>query len=189
MKTYLKSLSLILFSLFLVACASTQDTTTKVPNNHNSQQSSGIEGISLEKKLLIDQLFEQTGQSASEMGLLLANNFIQQISRAIQSSNPDIDPRVFKIIEEEVKITLMEMFEQKQYEKLYYPIYDKHFSEYELKEMIAFNNTELGKKLIKIMPTLTREGMQAGKVFAKEAFPVMEKRVIARFEAEGLEYR
>ena len=42
-------------------------------------------------------------------------------------------------------------------ETVYLPIYDKYFSEEELREMLAFYRTPLGRKSIEVMPSLMQE--------------------------------
>lgn len=42
------------------------------------------------------------------------------------------------------------------------PVYDKHLSHAEVKELIKFYETPVGKKMISVMPAITQESMQAG---------------------------
>lgn len=41
-----------------------------------------------------------------------------------------------------------------------YPLYAKHFTEQELAELIAFYKTDIGRKIVKTLPVLTRESME-----------------------------
>jgi hypothetical protein len=45
-------------------------------------------------------------------------------------------------------------------EQIFYPIYDKHFSEQELKDLIVFYKSPTGQKSIQVMPDLFKEAMQ-----------------------------
>lgn len=44
--------------------------------------------------------------------------------------------------------------------QIYIPLYDKHFSEQELKDLIGFYRSASGKKALAVMPDLLRESMQ-----------------------------
>jgi len=45
-------------------------------------------------------------------------------------------------------------------ENVYYPLYDKYFTEEDLQAMIDFYKTPTGKKTISVMPQLLQESMQ-----------------------------
>jgi uncharacterized protein len=44
-------------------------------------------------------------------------------------------------------------------EQIYFPLYDKHFTESELKDLAAFYKSPTGKKFISVVPQLTQESM------------------------------
>lgn len=48
------------------------------------------------------------------------------------------------------------------------PIYDKHFTHDEIKQMIAFYETPVGKKLSTTLPLITQEAMAAGQKWGEE---------------------
>ncbi|MFV5696403.1 DUF2059 domain-containing protein [Flavobacterium sp. LB3P122] len=48
------------------------------------------------------------------------------------------------------------------------PIYDKYYTESEIKQLTEFYQTSLGKKLISIMPLVLKESMQAGQTWGKD---------------------
>ena len=67
-----------------------------------------------------------------------------------------------------------------------YPIYNKHFTEDELRKMIEINDTEFGKKLIRVMPLISQEGMLVGQEFGQKLGPKIQKRITKRFKEEGI---
>ncbi len=145
------------------------------------------EEISDSKKLLIDKLLVQMGQSAIDSGKLFSDLFINNIITVLKQTKPDINPKAFDIVEQEVKLIINENFVHSSVlSEMMYPIYGSKFSESELKELIAFYNTPLGRKLIRVLPALTREGMQAGKKLGQSLGPKIEKRIIARLKSEGI---
>jgi len=140
------------------------------------------------KQALIDELFTQMGQSATETGKLFSNLFIDQMTNSLKKAKPDVDPRAYDIIREEVNLIMEEeFFNNKTLANLMYPIYGERFSEDELKALIAFNKTPLGKKLIKEMPSITQEGMAAGQKFGEALGPEISQRIERRLEAEGID--
>ena len=151
------------------------------------QNSYASTSLSPDKKKLIDTLLEQTGQSGIAVGKQFSDVFIQQMTVTLKKSKPDIDPRAFEILQEEITSLIdEEIAENGILNKMMYPIYDKHFTEDELKEMIEHNNTELGKKLIRLAPTITQEAMLAGQQFGQALGPKIQQRLVERFEEEGI---
>ena len=69
---------------------------------------------------------------------------------------------------------------------LFYPIYHNHFTHQELKELIAFYKTPLGQKVLKELPLLTQEGMEAGSRWGTSLGPAIQERLLDRFRKEGL---
>ncbi|UTA70081.1 MULTISPECIES: DUF2059 domain-containing protein [Emticicia] len=60
--------------------------------------------------------------------------------------------------------------------ELYIPIYDKHFSHQEIRDMIIFYETPTGKKLVEKTPMLLTESMNAGREWGqKMGIKVYEK--------------
>ena len=59
--------------------------------------------------------------------------------------------------------------------KLIIPLYDKHLTHPEIKELIKFYETEVGKKLISVMPAITAESMQAGQQWVCSFTPIQTK--------------
>jgi len=51
------------------------------------------------------------------------------------------------------------------------PVYDKYFSEDELKELIAFYKGATGRKLIKVMPLIMEDSMKATEAYFQEKMP------------------
>ena len=136
---------------------------------------------------LIDILLEQTGQTAQKMSNDFSSSFALQMSHMLQQAQPHINPKAFVIIEEEsLALINEELVEKGGYNKMIYPIYHKNFTEAELQQMINLNNTELGKKMLKVLPTISTEAMQTGKQFGLGLAPQIQKRIMVRFQEEGI---
>jgi hypothetical protein len=65
--------------------------------------------------------------------------------------------------------------------ELLIPVYDTHFSNDELKGLIAFYQTPLGKKMISKLPVIMTESAAAGAKYGQE----IAGKVIQRMRAEG----
>ena len=48
------------------------------------------------------------------------------------------------------------------------PIYDKYYTETEIKELTDFYATPIGRKVITVTPLISQESMQAGQKWGKE---------------------
>jgi uncharacterized protein len=143
--------------------------------------------ISKEKKALIDTLLKQTGQSAITMGKQFSNLFIQQMTMVLKNSKPDINPMAFDILQEEINAIINEeVVEKAALSEMMYPIYDKHFTKEELKKMIELNKTEFGQKMIRVMPLIAKESMEAGQQLGQSLGPKIQQRLAARFREAGI---
>jgi hypothetical protein len=103
--------------------------------------------------------------------------------------NPDVDQKVLNIMEEIVgDVIYKEFVVEKVYVKMMYPIYDKYFTQDDLKQMIEFNNTPLGKKIIKVLPMITQETIPVMQAFSQETLSSEKlfQSLAERFEKEGI---
>ncbi len=66
-------------------------------------------------------------------------------------------------------------------------IYHKHFTQREIKDLLVFYQTDLGKKTIRVMPALVREGMEMGQQWGQALGPVIEQKVTERFKKHGIQ--
>ena len=61
------------------------------------------------------------------------------------------------------------------------PIYDKHLTHADIKALIQFYQSPVGKKLIKVLPQITQESMAAGEVWGRQ----VAERAVAKLKAKG----
>ena len=137
------------------------------------------------KKAVIKELMDVTG--SAQMGQLFANAFVTQMSEILRTTNPNIPPRAITILEEEVNAVInAEMTGEGRFYELIYPIYHKYFTVKDIKELIAFYKTPIGKKAITVMPQLTQESMITGQMWGESLGPIIQERLSKRFEKEGI---
>ena len=68
-----------------------------------------------------------------------------------------------------------------------FPLYHKHFSLEEIEAMIEFNQSELGQKLLKVMPSVMKDVAQLTEAWGRGLVPVFYKHALIRLRAEGVE--
>lgn len=131
----------------------------------------------------IQELMQLTG--AQNLGVQFGKIMTQQIFQVLKAAKPETPDRAFLIIEEETNA----MMEQEAPALLanLVPIYDRHFSEGELKQLIAFYQTDLGKKTIAVMPKVMQESLATGQAWGQEMAPKLMARLEERFKQEKIE--
>ncbi len=148
-------------------------------------QVAGAEKLTEEKARDIDHMLEMTG--AFKVGQQYSDFFIRQSIISLERARPDIPERALEIIEKEVReIVTQEIERPMGFRNEIRYIYHKYFTHSEIKEFIAFNETPLGKKIIRITPVITQEGIQAGQAWEKSLEPVIRKRIFTILREEGI---
>ena len=135
------------------------------------------------KRADIIKLLDTTG--AMNMGKQMSAMVVGQMSEALKASRPDLPPELFDILREEVSATFEENIPM--FVELIVPIYHRHFTHEELKGLLSFYETDLGRKKIRVMPLLVQESMLIGQQWGQTIGPEIERRVIERFKAEGVD--
>ena len=148
-------------------------------------QVAGAEKLTEEKARDIDHLLEMTG--AFKIGQQYSDFFIRQLTVSLERARPDIPERAFEIIEKEVReIVIKEIEKPMGFRGEIRHIYHKYFTHSEIKNLMAFNETPLGKKIIRITPLITQEGIRTGQAWGKSLEPVIRKRVFTILREEGI---
>jgi len=128
--------------------------------------------ISDEKRALIKELLEitESGKNAQQiMDTMVRAELPKLVSTvlenvpALNSDRPEVQKKFSDLVSRMAvkyrdrvvkKIDLGQLIEQ-----ISYPIYDKYFTESELRDIIGFYKSSTGKKAIAILPQLTVESM------------------------------
>lgn len=71
------------------------------------------------------------------------------------------DPEIKEIIEREINIEQL-------VDDIYIKIYDKYFADSEIKELIKFYESPIGRKLLSLSPKLFQEAAIMGEAYIKE---------------------
>lgn len=100
------------------------------------------------KRKDIEKLLEITG--SGELGIQVMNQMLQQMKPLV------------KDVPEEFWEEFMAEVDPKDLNNLIIPIYDKYLTHDDIKGLLQFYDSPLGKKLISILPKITEESMIAG---------------------------
>lgn len=127
------------------------------------------------------QAQEPTGPSSKERDIRrllvlmgsaeLGKQVVDQMFGQFRSSLPDVPAEFWDGMAAELN--------PQGFVELGVPIYDKHFTHDEIRELIAFYQTPIGRKLTAELPAITQESMAAGQKWGEE----VAQKVVARLQA------
>lgn len=107
---------------------------------------------------------------------------VNQMVTNLQSLNQEVPEFYFTIIREEVPKVINENVES--YIEAVIPIIKKNFTKDEIKGLVEFYQSPLGKKLLEKQPVFTAEIVQEAMTWSKDLEPILIERVSKRIEEE-----
>ncbi|WP_055074198.1 DUF2059 domain-containing protein [Pseudanabaena sp. 'Roaring Creek'] len=151
-----------------------QESVDKTPDKSPTVPSDkSPELISPEKRALIKELLEITESSKAARQVMdamvraelpkLVSTILKNIP-ALNNDSPEVQKQISDIVSRMAvkyrdrvaqKINLDQLIEE-----VSYPVYNKYFTESELRDIIGFYKSETGKKAIGVMPQLLGESMR-----------------------------
>lgn len=132
----------------------------------------------------IERLLQLTGALA--VGSQMSDTAAAQMSEAIKAARPDLPPKLLVILREEVNAVVRENLSA--YMDSIVPVYAKYYTHAEIKALIRFYQSDVGRKTIRIMPALVRETTALGRQWGEALGPQIRRRVMQRFKAEGVDF-
>jgi hypothetical protein len=135
-----------------------------------------------EKRRDLEAMLELT--RALDLGKQMATHSASQMTQMLKQQRQDIPARVLDALPEEIGKVFEEHMPQ--LKEMMVHLYSRHFTTAEVKEMLRFYQSDLGKKTIQVMPQLAREGMELGQRWGQSVGPHLNERLRARFEREGI---
>jgi len=111
----------------------------------------------------IRKLMELTG--AAKVGQQIAAQMIPMFKQ----SNPQVPQKFWDDV--------MKEFDTKSMIDLIVPIYDKHLTHDDVKGLIAFYQSPLGRKMTNVMPQIAQESMQVGQQWGMQIAQRVQKRL------------
>jgi hypothetical protein len=103
---------------------------------------------------------------ASKMAVYASNQMID-----VLQGEKELTPRIIEVIKEEMSAVINEqIFDKQVFFSYFVPIYDKYYTHSEIKGPISFYESELGRKTVRVMPSLTDECVVAGEIGIFQVF-------------------
>ena len=116
----------------------------------------------------IKVLMEQTG--AANMGLMMVNQLLPALKKLTPKAPKKFWDDFAKDLDPNGLVDLI------------VPIYQKYLTEQDVKELITFYNTRVGKKFLKLQPVMGKEAMIAGQAWGKGIATTILKKYKAEYE-------
>lgn len=138
--------------------------------------------IDAEKKAVINEFIEIS--NANKTASLMADEIVKMTIEQQRRSNPNVPDKFLKVVEEETKATFEEAFQSGSFTEMLYPVYDKHFTTEELKDIITFYKTPTGAKTLLVMPAMMQESIKIGQEWTKLQIPTLQKNLQDRITKE-----
>lgn len=138
-----------------------------VPAQQPAQGKSAVQPASTEKVRDIRRLLDLTG--AGNLGAQV----MDQMLGSFKQSNPTVPAKFWDDLRREMNVG--------QLTELVVPIYDRHLSHDDVKQLIAFYESPAGRKLIAVQPQIVAESMKAGQEWGRAA----AERILQRMKEKG----
>ena len=133
----------------------------------------------------IERLLEVTG--AGKLGAQIANMAAGQIIDTLRTAQPRVPQRAADVVKEVLSTEFSAAFDSPGgLHGTIVNMYAKHFTHEEIKGLLAFYATDLGRKAITEMPALAQESAAAGQAWAIANMPRINGVLQSRLRAEGL---
>ncbi|MCA0268048.1 MAG: DUF2059 domain-containing protein [Bacteroidetes bacterium] len=127
----------------------------------------------------VRELIEITG--AAELGAQVGEQMLMNLRPVFDRAYPNVPARTMNELFDEMRTELgrIDMV------ALVGPIYERHFTQAEIRGLIAFYKTPLGQRTIEMMPVVTQESMAAGQEWGRVVGRQMADRVRQRLQERG----
>ena len=130
--------------------------------------------VSAEKRDLIEALVIKTSNGSisnmmEPMTNVMLSNMLSTVNRNYQIEDKDLKILEYRLIKFFNKV----MYSAKSTNKLVdllVPVYDKYYSKEDLKQLIRFYDSDIGKKTIEVMPLLLADSALAGQEWSELVF-------------------
>ena len=136
-----------------------------------------------EKDADILKLIEASGGMAS--GEQMAQIFTDQMTQVLRASGTEIPPEVLNVMPEVVMSIVSDHLPE--LIKLVVPVYGKHFTHDEIREMLAFYESDVGKKLAQKQPQIMAESSQMGQQWGMSVGQEIQRRIVEMLTEKGID--
>jgi hypothetical protein len=141
--------------------------------------------IDPEFKADIERLLDVSGASA--MGVQMANLATASVINGLKQMQPGVPERAFTIVQEVLGEEFSRAFTAPDgIRAKLVALYATHFTHAEVRGLLSFYQTDLGRKTIEVLPKLAQGGAAIGEEWAAANMPRVLTVLQARLKAEGI---
>ncbi|MEW6184935.1 MAG: DUF2059 domain-containing protein [Thermodesulfobacteriota bacterium] len=140
--------------------------------------------ISIEFNKDITRLMKLTNSEA--MAVQMGNALTNQMMDSLSKRNLNIPLRVINAIKVEIHKVFSEEMPNLMADMVM--VYANNFTHEDIKGLIAFYETPLGMKSIKVMPSVMKESMELGQRWGQGLAPKLRPRVQFILQKEGIDH-
>jgi hypothetical protein len=132
----------------------------------------------------IEKLLDVTG--SAQMGQQAASLVSGQVLAGLKKARPDIPDRAIELATEVLDSEFAKAFVGPDgLNAQIVSIYAKHFTREDVRGLLAFYSTDLGRKAIGVMPVVFQEAAAVGQQWAEQHMPRITVALQSRLRAEG----
>lgn len=143
------------------------------------------DAVSPERAADVKKLLEISG--ALQFPSAIAQEASAQISKTVKDKRPDVPPEAFTIISEEVnKVVGEEVTRKGGYSDQLIQAYAKYLTAQDVKGLLQFYNSPVGRKFTATLPMLGREAVQVNQRFVQTVRGKLAPRLSARLGEKGI---
>lgn len=140
------------------------------------------------KRADIETLMRQSGSEG--MAVALGANMAKQITGAVKAARPDVPKRALDVVEAElVRLLTEKMGGPGGMLARMVPVYAEAFSHEEIRQLLAFYQSPVGRKAVGLTPRLMAQGQRIGQEMARELQPDLRTRLTEALRREGIEWK
>lgn len=132
----------------------------------------------------IERLIDITGSSAA--GTQMAAAISDAVLNRYRETQPSVPPRLIEVVREVLNTEFADAFNGPEIKDRRIALYARYFTHEDVKGLLAFYQSAIGKKAMATMPTLIREGAALGEEWARANLPRMIQTLQTRLKSEGL---
>ena len=143
------------------------------------------QGIDPQFRADIESLLQITG--AGSLGAQMATIVSNQVIDSMKQAQPGVPERVATVVKETLNAEFSKAFEPKgELMTRMVGIYASHFTPQEVKGLLAFYGTDVGRKAVSVLPMLAQDGAAVGQQWAQQNMSRVLGVLQQRLRDEGL---
>ncbi len=153
--------------MLLVLSVNAAPPTPPVPSTHPSTARAAVDPAAAAKRKDIRRLLELSG--SAKLGLQMMDQMMGQF----RGMMPNVPPEFWDDFRQGVDMDDLI--------NLIVPVYERHFTHDDVRGLIAFYESDVGRKLVSVQPAILKDSMTAGEAWGRD----IAARVTERLRVKG----